>query len=138
VILEDSSEEILATPTPLSESQHPHQNHLQHRQFQHLKPRLLEATTQMILVMVETMMMKNKKAKKKTTMKKPTMNKRITLLGCGLPPSITPQCSRQDTSQTYCRMYYMHWEPTSDLSMTHGECLSPLGLVTTSLVCISK
>jgi hypothetical protein len=111
--------------------------HLQHRQCQHLKPWLLEAMIWMILVKVEMIMMRKKK-KKKTMMKKPTMSRRTTLLECGLSLSITPQCSRWNTFQTCYIVYCMHWETTSDLSITHDECLSPLGLVTTSLMCTSE
>jgi hypothetical protein len=50
--------------------------------------------------------------------------------------TITLQCSRWDTFQTCCRTCCMHWEPTFDLSMTQGECLSLHGLVTISLACI--
>jgi hypothetical protein len=32
----------------------------------------------------------------------------------------------------------MRWEPTFDLSMTQGRYLSPLGIVTTSLSCMSE
>jgi hypothetical protein len=45
---------------------------------------------------------------------------------------------KMDTFQTCYRMYCMRQGPTFDLSMTHGECLSTLGLVTTSLVCTSE
>ena len=47
-------------------------------------------------------------------------------------------CLRRDTFQTCYRMCCMRWEPMFDLSMTQGGCLSPLGLVTTSLACISE
>jgi hypothetical protein len=89
----------------------------------------------MILMMAETMKIKKKN---KTTTKKPTMSRRTTLLGYGLSPSITPQCSRRDTSQTCYIMYCMRWEPSFDLYMTQGECLSLLGLVTISPACISE
>jgi hypothetical protein len=59
-------------------------------------------------------------------------------VGLRLAQSTTPQCSRRDTSQTSCRMCCMHGEPTFDLNMTQGGCLSPLELVTTSLTCISE
>jgi hypothetical protein len=68
----------------------------------------------------------------------PTLDKKTTLLDYGLSLNITLRCSRYDTFQTCCRMCCMHWEPTLDLSMTQDEYLSILGLVTTSLVCISK
>jgi hypothetical protein len=79
VILEDSLEEILATPTSLSGS----------LAFAVVASSLAppapvaqaEARIQMILVMVEMMMMMKKKKKRKTTMKKPTMSRRTTSLG---------------------------------------------------------
>jgi hypothetical protein len=37
------------------------------------------------------------------------------------------------TSLTYCRMFCTRWEPTSDPCMRQGECMSLLGLATTSL-----
>jgi hypothetical protein len=66
------------------------------------------------------------------------MSMKTTSLDCGLSQNITLQCSRRDTFQTCCRMCCMRWEPTFDLYITQGECLSLLGLATTSLVCISE
>jgi hypothetical protein len=107
VILEDNSEEIMATPTLLSESQAFAAGASSSAPPAPLaQARLLEATIRMILVMVEKMMMKNKK-KRKTTMKKSTMIRRKNLLGYSLSLSITPQCLKQDTSQTCYRMYCM-------------------------------
>jgi hypothetical protein len=77
VILEDSSEEILATPTPLSESQ----AFAARASAQAL---LLEATIWMILVMVEKMMMKKKRT---TTMKKPVTEYYTLMLKTGHFPN---------------------------------------------------
>jgi hypothetical protein len=81
VILEDSSEEFLPTPTPLAESLAFLQldRQLQHRQHQQSKPLLLEATTRTTLVT----MIKTKKKKKRTSMRKPMKNSRTTTWGYG-------------------------------------------------------
>jgi hypothetical protein len=138
VILEDSSEEILATPSPLSEydafaakasSSAP--------PVRASQAPLLEVMTRMIPAMMKTTM-KKKTMKIMTTLRMPTMSMRTTLLDCGLSRNFTLQCSRRDTSQTCYKMRCMCWEPTFDLSTTHNRCLSPLELVTTSLACISE
>jgi hypothetical protein len=64
-------------------------------------------------------------------------NSRTSTWGYGLSLNIIPQCSREGTSLTYCRMFCMHWEPTSNSCMRQGKCLSPLGLATTSLTFMS-
>jgi hypothetical protein len=109
--------------------------HLQHHLYQQLKPRLLEVMTQMIPAMVKMAM---KKKKTMTTLRMPTLSIKTTSLDFGLSQNITLQCLRQDIFQTCCRLCCMHWEPTFDLYMKQGECLSLHGLVTTSLACISK
>jgi hypothetical protein len=102
VILEDSSEEILVTPTLLSES-------LAFAAGASSSAPPAPAVQAPApggnnpddLVMVEMM----KKKKRKSTTKKPTMSRKTTLLGYGLSLSITLQCSRWDTSLTCCRMF---------------------------------
>jgi hypothetical protein len=133
VILEDSSEEFLPTPTLLAESLALQlDRQLQHRQHQQSKPLLPEAMTRMTLLT----MMKTKKMRKTSTMK-PTKNNRTTTWGYGLSLNIIPECLRQGTSLTCCRMCCMRWEPTSDPCMRQSECTSLLGLATTSLVIMS-
>jgi hypothetical protein len=54
-------------------------------------------------------------------------------MGLGLSPNITHQCSRQGTSPTCCKPCCMRWEPTSDPCTRQGECASLPGFATTSL-----
>jgi hypothetical protein len=107
VIPEDNSEDILATPTLLSES-------LAFAAGASSSAPPAPAAQAPApggddpddLVMVETMMMMmKKKNRKKSTTKKPTMSRKATLLGYGQSLSITLQYSRWDTSLTCCRMF---------------------------------
>jgi hypothetical protein len=76
---------------------------------------LPEATTRTTLVtMMKTTTKKKKRRRTRTSMKKPMMNSRTTTWGYGLSLNIIHQCSRQGTSLTSCRIFCMHWEPTSD------------------------
>jgi hypothetical protein len=131
VILEDSSEEILATPTPLSES--------------HAFVVGASSSAPPIPVaqapapggdVPDDSGDDDEEEENNDNMRMSTMNKKTTSLDCGLSRNITLQCSRRDTFQTCCKMCYMRWEPMFDLYMTQGECLYLLGLITTSFVCI--
>jgi hypothetical protein len=134
VILEDSLEEFLPTPTPLAESLAfaAGSSSSAPRQHQQSKPLLLEATPRTTLVTMMKMM-----KKKRTSTRKPTVNIRTTTWGYGLSPNIMHQCSRRSTFLTCCRMFYICWEPTSDPCMRPGRCASPLRLATTSLAFMS-
>jgi hypothetical protein len=82
-------------------------------------------------------MMTKKKKMKRTATRKPTKNSGTTMWGYGLSLNITPQCSRHGTSLTCCRMFCMRWEPTSDPCTISDECMSLLGIATTSLAFMS-
>jgi hypothetical protein len=97
VILEDSSEEFLPTPTPLAESlafaAGSSASAPPTLAVQAPAPVLPEATTQMTLVtMIKTTTKKKNKKKKRTSTKKPTMNSMITMWGYGLSLNIIHQC----------------------------------------------
>jgi hypothetical protein len=136
VILEDSSEEFLPMPTPLAESlAFSAGSSASAPPVPAVQAPALEATTRTTLV---TMMKTTKKKKmRKTSTMKPTKNSMTTTWGYGLSQNIIPQCSRQGTSLTCCRMFCTRWEPTSDPCMRQGECTSLLGLATTSLAFMS-
>jgi hypothetical protein len=134
VILKDSSEEFLPTPTPLAESlAFVARSSSSAPPAPAVQALLPEATTRATLVTT----MKKKKRRRTTSTKKPTMNSRTTTWGYGMSLNIIHQCSRQGTSLTYCRMFCMHWEPTSDPCMRPGECANPLRLATRSLAFMS-
>jgi hypothetical protein len=138
VILEDSSDEFLPTPTPLAESlAFAAGSSASAPPAQQSKPLLSEATTRTTLVMMMKTKKKKKKKMRKTSTRKPTKNNRTTMWGYGLSVNIIPQCFRQGTSLTCCRMFCMRWESTSDPCMRQGECTSLLGLATTSLAFMS-
>jgi hypothetical protein len=138
VILEDSSEEFLPTPTPLVES---------------LAFAAGSSSSTPPAPAVQAPAPggndpddsgdddeddKEEEEKKRTTStRKPTVNSRTTTWGYGLSPNIIHQCSRQGTSLTCCRMFCMRWEPTSDPCMRLGVCANPLGLATSSLAFMS-
>ena len=107
VILEDSSKEILATPTPLSKSQA-------------FAAGASSSAPPAPAPQAPAPGGDNpddsgdggeddakEEEEEKTTTRKAMMRRRTTSLGYGLSLSITLQCSRQDTSQTCCRMYCM-------------------------------
>jgi hypothetical protein len=45
-------------------------------------------------------------------------------MGFGRSPNITHQCSKRGTSPTYCKTCCMRWKPTSDPCTRQGECAS--------------
>jgi hypothetical protein len=137
VILEDSSEEFLPTPTPLAES---------------LAFVVASSSSAPPAPPVQAPAPggddpddsgdddednEEKKRRRRTSMKKPTVNNRTTSWGYGLSPNIIHQCSRWGTSLTCCKMFCMRWEPTFDPCMRPEECASPLVLATTSLTLMS-
>jgi hypothetical protein len=58
-------------------------------------------------------------------------------MGFGPVTEYTHQCSRQGTSPTCCKKCCMCWEPTSDPCTRQGKCASVPGLATTSLASTS-
>jgi hypothetical protein len=103
VILEDSSEELLPTPTPLVESlafaARSPTSAPPAPAVQAPAPRGDDQTTLGTMMRMTTMT----RMTRIMSMRKPTMPSKTTSWGLGLSPKITHQCSRQDTSPTCCK-----------------------------------